>query len=92
MWSDTECVCACLHACVRACVRACVVSVIVKLPALPPCVVDGHSRNPLYHYHYQCVTSNAQQYIMTGYGKYAVQFMPRFSMADAQPDVYKGQA
>ena len=35
-----------LHACVRACV--CAVSVIVKHPALPPYVVDGSSRNPLY--------------------------------------------
>ena len=30
--------------CVSVCV--CVVSVIVKRPVLPPCVVDGHSRNP----------------------------------------------
>ena len=36
----------CVHACMRACV--CVVSVIVKHPVLPPCAVDGHSRNPLY--------------------------------------------
>ena len=27
-------------------------SVIVKRPVLPPCVVDGHSRNPLYYYYY----------------------------------------
>ena len=26
-----------------------VVSVIVKRPVLPPCVVDGRSRNPLYY-------------------------------------------
>ena len=31
------------------CVRVCVVSVIVKRPVLPPCVVDGRSRNPLYY-------------------------------------------
>ena len=30
----------------------CVVSVIVKCPVLPPCVVDGRSRNPLYYYYY----------------------------------------
>ena len=29
------------------CVCVCVVSVIVKRPVLPPCVVDGLSRNPL---------------------------------------------
>ena len=34
-----------VHACV--CVSVCVVSVIVKCPVLPPCAVDGHSRNPL---------------------------------------------
>ena len=28
----------------------CVVSVIVKHPVLPPSVVDGRSRNPLYSY------------------------------------------
>jgi len=49
------CVCAC-HVCVRARVRAChvcvcVVSVIVKRPVLPPSVVDGRSRNPLYYYY-----------------------------------------
>ena len=32
------------------CVRVCVVSVIVKRPVLPPSVVDGRSRNPLYYY------------------------------------------
>ena len=36
----------------RACVRVCVVSVIVKRPVLPPSVVDGRSRNPLYYYYY----------------------------------------
>ena len=48
------CVCVCVCACVRACVRACVcvVSEIVKRPVLPPCVVDGRSRNPLYYYDY----------------------------------------
>ena len=34
--------------CVCVCVCVCVVSVIVKRPVLPPCVVDGRSRNPLY--------------------------------------------
>ena len=34
------------------CVRVCV-CVIVKRPVIPPCAVDGRSRNPLYyHYHY----------------------------------------
>ena len=32
------------------CVR--LVSVIVKCPLLPPRVVDGRSRNPLYYYYY----------------------------------------
>ena len=31
-----------------------VVSVTVKRPVLRPCVVDGHSRNPLYYYYYWC--------------------------------------
>ena len=31
------------------CVCVCVVSDIVKRPVLPPCVVDGRSRNPLYY-------------------------------------------
>ena len=31
----------------------CVVSVVVKRPALPPCAVDGSSRNALcYYYNY----------------------------------------
>ena len=44
----------CARVCVRACVRVCVcvVSVIVKRPVLPPSVVDGRSRNPLYYYYY----------------------------------------
>ena len=29
------------------CVCVCVVSVVVKRPVLPPCAVDGRSRNPL---------------------------------------------
>ena len=41
-----------LTVCVCVCVCACVVSVIVKRPVLPLCVVDGHSRNPLYYYYY----------------------------------------
>ena len=32
------------------CVRVSVVTVIVKHPVLPPCTVDGRSRNPLYYY------------------------------------------
>ena len=46
----TVCVCVRARACVHACV--CVVSVIVKGPVLPPSVVDGRSRNPLYSYSY----------------------------------------
>ena len=42
--------CMSVRACVRACV--CVVSVIVKRPVLPPCVVDGRARNPLYYHYY----------------------------------------
>ena len=33
------------------CVGGGVVSVIVKRPVLPPSVVDGRSRNPLYYYY-----------------------------------------
>ena len=33
----------------------CAVSVIVKRPVLPPCVVDGRSRNPLYYYYYMLI-------------------------------------
>ena len=47
---------ACVHVCVRACVCVCVVSVIVKRPVLPPSVVDGRSRNPLYYYYYFCLS------------------------------------
>ena len=36
-------------------VCVCVVSVIVKRPVLPPCVVDGRSRNSLYHYYYYLI-------------------------------------
>ena len=43
---------ACVRACVSLCVCVCVVSVIVKHPVLPPNVVDGRSRNPLYYYYY----------------------------------------
>ena len=43
-------VCVCAHVCVRACV--CVVGVIVERPVLPPSVVDGRFRNPLYYYYY----------------------------------------
>ena len=38
------------------CVRACVVSIIVKHPVLPPCAVDGRSRNPLYYYYFEAGT------------------------------------
>ena len=54
---ECVCVCVCLHvcvcvlACVHVCVCVCVVSVIVKRPVLPPCAVDGRSRNPLYYYY-----------------------------------------
>ena len=34
------------------CVCVCTVSVIVKRPMLPPCAVDGRSRNPLYYCYY----------------------------------------
>ena len=54
--------CACVIACVRAreresvcvcvCVSVCVVSVFVKRPVLPPCAVDGRSRNSLYYNYY----------------------------------------
>ena len=63
------CVCVCVRACVRewvrACVRVCVcvvvvvvivIVVVVKRPALPPCVVDGRSRNPLYYYYVISIT------------------------------------
>ena len=42
-------VCVCVRACVRVCVCVCVCvfSVSVKRPVLPPCAVDGRSRNPL---------------------------------------------
>ena len=40
----------CVHARSRA--RVSVISVIVKRPVLPPCAVDGRSRNPLYDYYY----------------------------------------
>ena len=45
---------ACVRACVCVCmcVCVCVVSVIVKRPVLPPSVVDGRSKNPLYYHYY----------------------------------------
>ena len=56
--SDAECVCLCVCVCVCVCVSVSVVSVIVKRPVLPPCAVDGRSRNPLYYcyyyYYYPC--------------------------------------
>ena len=45
-----ECVRVCV--CAYVCVCVCVVSVIVKRSVLPPSVVDGRSRNPLYYYYY----------------------------------------
>ena len=42
------CVCVCL--CVCTCMSVSVVSVIVKRPLLPPCAVEGCSKNPLYYY------------------------------------------
>ena len=44
------CVCVCVCVCVYVCLS--VISVTVKCPVLPPCVVDGRSRNPLYYYIY----------------------------------------
>ena len=43
----------CVYVCVCVCVCVCVsvISVIVKRLVLPPCVVDGHSRNHLYYYY-----------------------------------------
>ena len=49
----THIMCAHITVCVCVCVCVCVISVIVKRPVLPPCVVDGRSRNPLYYY-YSC--------------------------------------
>ena len=43
-------VCVCTCACV--CMGVGAVRVIVKRPALPPCALDGRSRNPLYYYYY----------------------------------------
>ena len=34
------------------CVFVSVVRIIVKRPVLPPCAVDGHSRNPFFYYYY----------------------------------------
>ena len=47
-----RCYIAIFSVCVCVCVCVCVVSVIVKRPVLPPSVVDGRSRNPLYYYCY----------------------------------------
>ena len=44
-----------MRACVCVCVYVCVVSVIVKRPVLPPSVVEGRARNPLYYYYYYSV-------------------------------------
>ena len=53
--------CVCVCACVRACVCVCVcVCVIVKRPVLPPSVVDGRYKNPVYYYYYALVLNQAQ--------------------------------
>ena len=57
--------CMCVCACVRACVCVCVVSVIVKRPVLPPNVVDGRSRNPLYYYYYYMSQSSQKMVLGT---------------------------
>ena len=63
------CVCVCVRACVCVrscvCVRVCVVSVIVKRPVLPPNVVDGRSRNPLYYYYYYMSQSSQKMVLGT---------------------------
>ena len=49
-------------------VCVCVVSVIVKSPVLPPSVVDGCSRNPLYYYYYythRCIVAHTCMRICT---------------------------
>ena len=51
---------ACMCVCARACMCMCVVSVIVKHPVLPPCVVEGCSRNPLYYYYYYLQLKKSQ--------------------------------
>ena len=51
-FSQPRPMCVCVCACVRACVCVCVCGVTVKRPALPPCAVDGRSRNPLYFYYW----------------------------------------
>ena len=43
-------VCVCVCVCVY--VRMSVVSFTVKHSVLPPCGVDGRSRNPFYYYYY----------------------------------------
>ena len=47
-----NCLYSCLMYCACACVCVSVVSIIVKCPVLPPSVVDGRSRNPLYYYNF----------------------------------------
>ena len=47
----------CLSPC-PMCECVSVVSVIVKHPVLPPCVVDGRCRNPLYYYCYYWILPN----------------------------------
>ena len=43
------------------CVSVCVVSIIVKHPPLPPCAIDGRSRNPLYYYYYYTTFENGEE-------------------------------
>ena len=72
------CVCVCVR--VRVCV--CVVSVIVKRPVLPPCVVDGRSRNPLCYYYEEIVAAAASsEYFQK----------PNTCLSDDSP-IYNGEA
>ena len=54
-----------MRVCLRAgvCVHGCVVSVIVKHPVLPPSVVDGCSRNPLYYSSSSCGDDSVAQWV-----------------------------
>ena len=57
-WSVCQGMWCLLQSDVCVCVCVCVVSVIVKHPVLPPSVVDGRSRNPLYYYYYYDVATD----------------------------------
>ena len=50
----------------------CVVSVIVKRPVLPPCVVDGRSRNPLYYYYYCSILPGKNNGVIAPYTQWPV--------------------